>query len=67
MSREKIDTSWLEHLGTVIALNPTEAAFDEDVNQLIADIVWSCPVRALGHSTITQLAYNHHYKTKRKR
>ena len=67
MSRQEIDTSWLEHLDTVIAQNPTEAAFDEDVDQLIIEIIWSCPVRNLGHSTITQLAYHHDNKPQRKR
>jgi len=53
MSKADIDTSWLEHLDTVIAQEQTEKDFDREVNQLIDDIVWSHPVQNLGHSTIS--------------
>jgi len=52
MSKEDIDTSWLEHLDTVIAREQTEKDFDREVNQLIADIIWSVPVPNLGHCPI---------------
>lgn len=53
MSKADIDTSWLEHLDTVIERNQTEKEFDREVNQLIADIIWSCPVPNLGHCPIS--------------
>jgi len=53
MSKADIDTSWLEHLATVIAREQTEKDFDEEVNQLIADIIWSYPVPNLVQSSIS--------------
>ena len=53
MSKEDVDTSWLEHLDTVIERNQTEKDFDREVNQLIADIIWSYPVPNLGLSVIS--------------
>jgi len=53
MSKADIDTSWLEHLDTVIAREQTEKDFDGEVNQLIDDIIWSCPVPNLVQSTIS--------------
>lgn len=53
MSKADIDTSWLEHLDTIIAREQTEKDFDGEVNRLIAEIIWSCPVPNLGQSSIS--------------
>lgn len=53
MSKADIDTSWLEHLDTVIERNQTEKEFDEEVNQLIDETIWLCPVPNLMQSAIS--------------